>query len=188
MVCLETDRLTVRDYRQSDFVSFHELVSCEKAMRYLPEVRCRDEQRSSESLHDAVASSILPDRSRYFFAVSDRTSDRLIGGIGFTIVRKGVGQLGYFYLPRYWGNGYATEAARTVLRYAFETLGMHKIVTGCLKENVGSERVMIKCRMRKEADLLQHVRHESLWKDRVEYGLLKADWIKHRSREEAAAT
>jgi len=90
--------------------------------------------------------------------------------------KEGVAKLGYFYLPRYWGKGYATEAMKAVLQFAFETLGLHKIITGCLKENSRSERVMIKCGMRKEAELLQHVRHEGKWKDRLEYGLLKDQW------------
>ena len=178
MVRLETERLVIRDYRESDILSFHTLVSDQTTMRYLPGILCRDEQQSAKMFREAVDAAMLRDRTKHFFAVCQKSCDKTIGGIGFTIIRKGIGHLGYFYMPQYWGKGYATEAAKAVFQYAFETIGLHKIVTGCLKENVGSEKVMIKCGMRKEADLRQHIWHEDQWKDRVEYGLINADWLK----------
>ena len=92
MVRLETDRLTIRDYRESDLASYHELVSCDTAMRYLPEIRCQDVQHSSRRLCDAVSASNLPNRSKHYFAIGERASDKHIGGVGFTIVRKDIGQ------------------------------------------------------------------------------------------------
>ena len=62
------------------------------------------------------------------------------------------------------------------MKYAFEESGVCRIVTGCLKENKGSERVMQKCGMIKEADLKKIQWHEGRMKDRVEYRLLKEEW------------
>ena len=50
---------------------------------------------------------------------------------------------------------------------------MHKITTGCIAENVNSERIMKKLGMLKEGHLKQHVLHKNIWKDRVEYALFK---------------
>ncbi|MBR5938411.1 MAG: GNAT family N-acetyltransferase [Clostridiales bacterium] len=46
--------------------------------------------------------------------------------------------------PKYWGNGYTSEAANRVLAFAFEENNVYRVTTGCLAENRGSERVMQK--------------------------------------------
>ena len=46
-----------------------------------------------------------------------------------------------------------TEAFRELLRFAFEENGVCRVTTGCDRENKGSENVMIKCGMIKEADM-----------------------------------
>lgn len=52
--------------------------------------------------------------------------------------------LGYFTYPKFWGNGYVTEALHKVLEYAFTQNDVYRVTTGCLAENIGSERVMQK--------------------------------------------
>jgi [ribosomal protein S5]-alanine N-acetyltransferase len=86
--------------------------------------------------------------------------------------------LGYFIKKEYWNKGYVIEAGKEVFRFAFEENDVHKIETGCLKENIGSERVMQKLGMRKEAELIEQSFHEGLWKDRLIYGITKQDWLK----------
>jgi ribosomal-protein-alanine N-acetyltransferase len=80
--------------------------------------------------------------------------------------------LGYFLLPDYWGKGYATEAAKAVIRFAFGSCGVHKLTASCLMENIASERVMIKSGLQKEAVRRSHQWHDGGWKDRVEYGIV----------------
>lgn len=46
--------------------------------------------------------------------------------------------------PKYWGNGYTSEAAKRVLAFAFEENNVYRVTTGCLAENRGSERVVQK--------------------------------------------
>ena len=69
-----------------------------------------------------------------------------------------------------------TEAFREVLRFAFEENGVFRLTTGCDPENRGSERVMIKCGLRKEADMKQKVWMDGRMRDRVEYRMLKTEW------------
>ena len=55
--------------------------------------------------------------------------------------------LGYRFLPEYWGSGIATEASRAILNYAFDSLKLRKIVAIAIKENKASIRVMEKVGM-----------------------------------------
>ncbi|MBT8283842.1 MAG: GNAT family N-acetyltransferase, partial [Muriicola sp.] len=55
--------------------------------------------------------------------------------------------LGYRFLPEYWGSGLATEASNAILNYAFDVLKLDKIVAIAMKENKASIRVMEKVGM-----------------------------------------
>ena len=63
-----------------------------------------------------------------------------------------------------------------MIRFAFEEDHVYRVSCGCIKENIGSEKIMIKCGMIKEAEYKQFVWHDGRCKDRVEYRLLKDEW------------
>ena len=84
--------------------------------------------------------------------------------------------LGYFTYPGLWGCGYTSEALKKVLEYAFTVDNVYRVTTGCLAENVGSERVMQKNGMIKEAEHLDYEWHDGKMKTRLEYRLLKNEW------------
>jgi len=53
-------------------------------------------------------------------------------------------ELGYWYGKAHWGKGYATEAARAVVQYAFETLRSKRLISGYFEENPASGKVLEK--------------------------------------------
>jgi RimJ/RimL family protein N-acetyltransferase len=68
----------------------------------------------------------------------------VIGGCGLDI-RNGVPELGYWLGVPFWGNGYATEAARALIDHAFGTRGHEAITAGARISNPASRRVLEKC-------------------------------------------
>ena len=60
------------------------------------------------------------------------------------------GEIGYILNRRYWNQGYMTEAARKVVSFGFEQLGLHRIIATCDPANIGSYRVMEKIGMQRE--------------------------------------
>ena len=62
------------------------------------------------------------------------------------------------------------------MEFAFLEDGVYRVTTGCLGENVGSERVMLKCGMIKEAEHVDWEWHDGRMKTRLEYRLLKNEW------------
>ena len=84
-------------------------------------------------------------------------------------------ELGYWIGQPYWGQGYATEAAATILEYGFTTLGLNRIQATHLIRNPASGRVMQKVGMRFEG-----VHREYFWKngrpeDIARYAILASD-------------
>jgi ribosomal-protein-alanine N-acetyltransferase len=77
-----------------------------------------------------------------------RSSDEVIGVTGLTHLDDGPEvEVGYRFLNRCWGRGYATEAARASIAYGFSELGLDRIVAVTLPKNIASRRVMEKCGM-----------------------------------------
>jgi ribosomal-protein-alanine N-acetyltransferase len=76
-----------------------------------------------------------------------------IGGIGFHGPPDEAGrvEIGYNIIPAYEGQGYATEMARRVIDWAFQTPGIQVITAECRDDNIGSIRVLEKVGMRRLA-------------------------------------
>lgn len=180
MVKFETGRLIIRDNIEEDLNELHNLMSDREVNKYDSDFYSGSLNSSRIKLKTSIEEAGKKDRRKYWFAIIEKESDKYVGQIGITIVsnqiKNGVGQLAYFTQKEYWGRGYTTEAAKKVIDFAFEDIGLHKIMTGCLKENIASEKIMEKCNMVKEAELVKHVWHENEWKDRVEYRLLRKEW------------
>lgn len=70
--------------------------------------------------------------------------DEVIGACGLT-PRDGGPELGYWLGVAHWGRGYATEAARAVIDYAFGDLGCESLQSGARVTNPASRRVLEKC-------------------------------------------
>lgn len=181
MIHLVTERLIIRDPLSTDINDWHRLMSDPKTMYYLQDIMTHSLEESRQNLETAVTEARNPGRTKYFFAIEDRVTGTYIGTTGYTVMNatpagKSAG-VGYFILPEYHGRGYMTEALREVIRFAFEDDGVYRIETGCLTENRASERVMQKCGLIKEAVRKAYTWHDGRLKDRVEYRLLRDEWM-----------
>ena len=180
MIQLKTERLIIRDPHPTDIGSWHSLLSNPTTMYYLQDIKTHNLEESRQNLETAIAESQNPNRKKYFFAIVHIETGAFIGSIGYTVTKttplgKFVG-VGYFILPEYQGRGFVTEALNEVIRFAFEENGVFRIETGCLCENIASERVMQKCGFIKEAETKQSSWHDGQMKDRLWYRLLKDEW------------
>ena len=88
----------------------------------------------------------------YDWAVIERAGGHMIGTCGFTSidVPNDVGEIGYVLNPDHHGKGYGTEAASCVMRFGFETIGLHRIEAKFMQGNAASLHVMEKLGMQFE--------------------------------------
>ena len=111
------------------------------------------------------------------FAITLRSDGTLIGAVGLRIEREDQrAELGYWIGRPYWGQGYCTEAARAVLGFGFQQLGLNRIYARHFIRNPASGRVMQKLGMSHEGRLRQHVRKWDAFEDLELYGILKSQW------------
>ena len=104
----------------------------------------------------------LEHQERYgygLFSVIYKASGLLVGDCGLERMELGDGvetELGYDFRSDYWNQGLATEAARAVRDYAFQTLGLPRLVSLIREGNGASQRVAEKIGMRLAAELTRH--------------------------------
>ncbi len=169
---LETARLKLRPYSEADIA---ELV---------PLIGAREVAATTFAFRIPI-----PSKTREIFSFSYRslagsgwrllcaTMDRQIGGVGLYLEEQNQhAELGYWLGVPYWGKGYATEAAREMLRYGFEDLQLHRIFASHFKHNPASGRILRKLGMRYEGCQREHLRKWDQFVDSELYGMLRHDW------------
>ena len=92
-----------------------------------------------------IARVVADREARFVIALRPPDGD-LVGAIGFDRLEDGDSpDLGYWLGVSHWGRGYATEAARAVIDFAFDTYGFERLAAGCRITNAASRRVLEKC-------------------------------------------
>jgi len=105
-----------------------------------------------------------------------RPNGLLIGAIGLMMDRgHSRAEMGYWIGKPFWGHGYATEAARAVIGYGFDTLALHRIFAHHMNRNPASGRVLEKAGMKFEGELRQHFLKWGKFEDERIYGILRTD-------------
>ncbi|MBR4500827.1 MAG: GNAT family N-acetyltransferase [Clostridia bacterium] len=142
---LRTERLTLRKYRPDDAEPLYSCLGSDPVMsRYsgwnpysTPETARETVQRFIDSYRD--------ERS-YSWAID--SGGALAGVIGAYDYDDGRIEVGFSIVRSRWGQGYATEALKAVLRYLTENEGIGCVTAWCAAENIGSRRVLEKSGMR----------------------------------------
>jgi [ribosomal protein S5]-alanine N-acetyltransferase len=102
----------------------------------------KSEDESYRDLQDAIQQQGLEDRTRFYMAVVRHRDHEIVGDVGMSLPGDGSGDIGWFIRRKYWGMGYASEAASLMIRSGFEEIGLDTIRASCRRENARSERVM----------------------------------------------
>lgn len=180
MLYLETERLMLRDYAPADEDAYIRLKSDPDTMYYLQDIQIHSPAEGRTDFQNVLEDLSSADRRFYFFRMELKSTHEQIGSIGYTVTQNTpIGKLagvGYFTFPKFWNNGYTTEALKKIIAFAFEQNNVYRLTTGCLKENTASEKVMQKCGFIKEAEHINYEWHDNQIKTRLEYRLLKSEW------------
>jgi RimJ/RimL family protein N-acetyltransferase len=173
---LETARLTLRPFYAGDASAVQRLAgdrSIAETTANIPHPYPEGEAEAWIATH--------PDRfargESVIFAITRRDDGLFLGSVGLEIDREMLrAELGYWVGKPYWNQGYCSEAARAVVHYAFETLGLRRVFARHYGSNAASGRVMQKVGLRYEGTLRQHTIKWDAVHDLVVYGALRTEW------------
>ena len=109
------------------------------------------------------------------FAIARRADRALLGAVGLIIAPAHArAEIGYWIGKEHWNQGYATEAARAVVRHGFDVLGLNRIVARHFSRNPASGRVLEKVGLHHEGRCPQHVLKNGVFEDLELYGRLRS--------------
>ncbi len=175
---IETERLVLRPFVEGDFDAVYAMQSRPDVARWTYwEARTEPEVRSA--LERKIAGSIVrQEGDPLFLAVVHRSSGEVIGDVLLQLLsaEHRTGEIGYIIHPDHAGNGYATEAVRPLLRIAFESLELHRVIGRVEVRNVASGRVLEKLGMRLEAHLVENEWVKGEWQSELVYAILDREW------------
>jgi RimJ/RimL family protein N-acetyltransferase len=144
---IETARLILREYTESDAPAFFRLNSDPEVMRYVPD----DAMTSIEQAREVLIDHPIKDYQERGFgrwACLLKETDEHIGFCGLKFLKEiNDVDLGFRFVPSQWGKGLATEAAQASLRFGFDELALDQIMGFAELENRGSIRVLEKIGM-----------------------------------------
>jgi RimJ/RimL family protein N-acetyltransferase len=150
MIIIETERLFIRQWEPDDWMSFRPLVTDPRVLEYI----C-SEPWSDERTQQYINKQIELSKSRGWcgWPVICREDNMLIGLCGFGDEFPPDVQIGWRFLPEYWGRGLATEAAMAFMQYGFDRFHFTRLVAVAQPANLQSIRVMEKLGMTFEKPL-----------------------------------
>ncbi len=174
---LHTPRLVLREFRSSDFDAVHAYETNPETRRY-EQVAIASEAETRRYLADSQAWAEEQPRTRYRLAITIQPEDSACGRISLALnwpeIREW--EIGWTVDPRFWGCGYATEAATAMLGFAFGALGAHRVVAFCNANNRASARVMEKLGMQQDGYLRETRWWNGAWADEFVYSILDHEW------------
>jgi RimJ/RimL family protein N-acetyltransferase len=176
---VRTARLVLRAMTDEDTDDVHTYQSRPDVCRYLPfEPRTRDEV--SEKVAKYSAALVLSGDGDFWQLAIERLDGpgRVIGDLYFTIkdAANATCEIGWTLHPDHTGSGYMTEAARAVLRIAFNDLGMHRASAVLDARNHASAAVCARLGMREEAHFVEDLWFKGAWGDTSIYAILDREW------------
>lgn len=169
---LATERLILREFEPDDWRRVHAYQADERYLRFNEWTH-----RTPEDVRAFVRRFIdqQDERPRVNMQLAVTLAGELIGNCGIR-VKGAVADIGYELAPDVWGNGYATEAARAIVRYGFAECGLHRISARCIADNTASGRVLEKLGMRCEARLRAHESFKGRTWDSLVFAVLRSEW------------
>ncbi len=172
----ETDRLIIRTPMEKDLNPIVTLWTDPVVTQYIGGPRDADMVREFFQQYVNDPQSLDQEEMGLWWSIIEQGSDKFVG-LNAILEKDVEGQtvfdLGYFLLPSCWGQGYATEASRCVIAYAFEELELHSLVAIIDPRNQASQSVAIKLGMHLEREI---PRSDGV--TRRVYRLEKEDWRK----------
>lgn len=179
MINISTPRLILRQWQDSDTTPFIQMCADDHVMRYF--LKKLDATEATAFLERIKAD--IKKRGWGLFAVELKSTGEFIGFIGLHVHPPefeiaDAPKIGWRLLPQYWQQGYATEGAKAVLKYAFRNLRLEKVISFTASINTPSEHVMQKIGM----EMVREFEHPFVPKDHplskhVLYEKMRSDYL-----------
>jgi RimJ/RimL family protein N-acetyltransferase len=177
---LESPRLILRRFKDSDLVSFLAYLNDAQVARY-QSWESYTEQQAREVIEKQKALAPGTPGQWFTFALEMKETGTLIGHVALSTREDAQSELGFTLARAAHGKGLGFEAATCVLDYAFTKLKLHRVtaITDC--ENERSIALLERLGMRREGHFIQNIWFKGQWGSEYLYAVLRAEWLARRA-------
>jgi RimJ/RimL family protein N-acetyltransferase len=173
---LNTERLVLRSLEQTDVPVMHTLCNDPNVSATIADMPYPYPIEAAVGTVEAMQ-HLMTSGEAYAFAIVPHDSNELVG-IVYLIPNPAYqhAELIYWLGKPHWGKGYATEAARAVLTFAFGQLKFHRVYASVFRGNTASAHILEKCGMQSEGTQRGHILKNGKFVDLLSYGLLSSEF------------
>lgn len=176
---LETPRLRLRPFAEADVEAIWPIVSRPEFPNQMSWSAHVDREDTLGFIRSQIAG--IRDGSGVAWAIEH--DGHAAGCVSLDSIRWQLGalrvdrcELGYWLAPPLWNKGIMSEAAGAIVRFGFETVGLHKITTRCIADNHGSRRVIEKLGFRLIGRAEDDAWRDGAWASHLLYELTTSEW------------
>jgi RimJ/RimL family protein N-acetyltransferase len=175
---ITTPRLLLRPFTADDLKDVWAYQRRPEVARYMPWEPRNWQQCQAAVDQMAKETGLANDGDCLSLAVVWPDARRVVGQVELVWRSKQSrqGEVGYVFNPEHQGKGLATEAARTMLRWGFEELDLHRIVGRCHAHNSASAALLERLGMRREAHFIDNAIIKGAWREEYVYAMLQHEW------------
>jgi RimJ/RimL family protein N-acetyltransferase len=179
---IETPRLRLRPFRGADLPAMLALYRLPEVLRYLY-VGERSVDEIATALNERKGkTSLKVEGDKLILAVELKETGQCIGEvvlIWLSATHKSA-EIGFIIHPNFHGKGYAAEATKPLIDFAFDRMDIHRVIGRCDGRNTASARLMEKLGMRREAHLVENEFVKGEWTDELVFALLHREWAANK--------
>jgi RimJ/RimL family protein N-acetyltransferase len=178
---IESERLWIRRFNDSDLAPFMAYRNDPEVARYQSWDSC-DEQEARAFIREMESARAGVLGEWFQFAIESKETQELIGDCALRVDEEEPyrAEIGFTLAREYQGRGFASEAISRLLDYAFNALGLHRVVAIADCRNVPSVALLERVGMRREGQFLENVWFKGGWADEYLYAVLKDEWLHKR--------
>ena len=173
---ITTDRLVLRPYTLDDCAELTRVIGRPEIYETtlnIPHPYTEDDARTYISGNEEARAK----DQDFPCAMTLKDTDAIIGGCGLIVnSRFECAEMGYWIAVEHWGKGYATEAAKAIIRHGFDVLNLNCIEAHHFITNPASGRVLTKAGMNFEGRLRQRVKKDGRFLDIDMYSIIRSEY------------
>jgi ribosomal-protein-alanine N-acetyltransferase len=174
---LESTRLKLIEITWNDLEDIHNLHSIPEVDEFNTLGIPGDIEETRKIVHPLIEARNEQPRKCYSWKIILKNPGAFIGlaGLNLSNDKFRLGEIYYKFMPLYWGNGYATETAKTLIKCGFENFHLHKVEAGVAVDNIRSIRVLEKSGMIREGLRRKILPIRGHWVDNYHYAIVEDD-------------
>jgi len=174
---LETDRLCLRHFQDSDLESFLAYRNDPEVARYQGWDVPYPREKALGFVAEMKAKDPAVQGEWFQAAIEEIATGEMVGDAAYYLKKDdSQAYIGYSIARAHWRKGYAMEAIRRLLAYLFEELDLHRVIAITDVENIPSFSLLDRLGFRREGHFVENLMFKGYWASEYHYAMLKREW------------